>query len=71
MQLDFRLVGVNPQAIDGTPLSKFGYLKMIGGSGKALIGEYVSMIQRPNGDKKHIAIRENRVVDILIIMCII
>lgn len=58
MQLDFTLVGVNQQAIDGTPLSKFGCLKMIGGSGKALIGEYVSMIQHPNGDKKHIAIRE-------------
>jgi endonuclease G, mitochondrial len=63
-QLDFTLVGVNSQAIDGTPLSKFGYIKMIGGSGKALLGEYVSIIQHPNGDKKHIAIRENRVVDI-------
>jgi endonuclease G, mitochondrial len=62
--LDFTLVGVSSKAVDGTPLSSLGYLRLIGTSGKAIIGEYVSSIQHPKGDKKNIAIRENRIVDI-------
>ena len=43
---------------------KFGSLKLINRSGKALLGERVSIIQHPQGNTKQIAIRENEVIDI-------
>jgi endonuclease G, mitochondrial len=64
--LDFTVVSVKPKSIDGsTPLSNFGYIQLIAQTGKIMRGEYVSLIQHPNGEKKSIAIRENRLVDIL------
>ncbi len=64
--LDFTLVAVNSKDIAGqTELHRFGFLKLREGSGKALIGEYVSMIHHPNKERKQISIRENRIVDML------
>jgi endonuclease G len=60
--LDFTLVAVRPEAIDGTALSTFGYIRLLPGSGKALIGEYVSIIQHPDGSTKQVALRENQIV---------
>jgi endonuclease G, mitochondrial len=60
--LDLTLVAVRPQATDGSPLSGFGYLRMLPDSGKALLGEYVSIIQHPEGSTKQVALRENQVV---------
>jgi endonuclease G, mitochondrial len=62
--LDFTLVCVNPTSLDNQPLSNFGYLALIKKSGKAVIGEYVSIIQHPKGSQKQVAMRENRVIDI-------
>ena len=62
--MDFTLVAVRPQATDGTPLSDFGYLRLLPESGKALLGEYVSIIQHPEGSTKQVALRENKVVGI-------
>src|SRR5215211_785129 len=60
--LDFTLVNVKSKSIDGSaPLSNFGYIQLIAQTGKIMRGEYVSMVQHPNGEKKSIAIRENRV----------
>jgi V8-like Glu-specific endopeptidase len=42
-----------------------GNLKLIKEQGKAVIGEYVTIIQHPRGQPKQLALRENRVVDIL------
>lgn len=63
-ELDYTLVAVRPQALDGSPLSGFGFLRLIEGSGKALLGEHVSIIQHPDGASKQITIRENEVVDL-------
>lgn len=63
-KLDFALVAVKPNALDNSPLSKFRFVKLIEGTGKAVIGDFVTLIQHPNGEKKQIAIRENRVVDL-------
>lgn len=60
--LDFSLVAVRPQATDGTPLANFGYLPLLPDSGKALLGEYVSIIQHPEGNTKQVALRENQVI---------
>jgi endonuclease G len=62
-KLDFTIVAVKPTAVDGTPLSGFGNLELIEQSGKALLGEYVSIIQHPEGQQKTVSIRENQVID--------
>lgn len=63
--LDYSLVAVSSQAIDGTPLGSFGFTRLIEEEGKLVVKESVSIIQHPNGEPKQLAIRENRVVDIL------
>jgi endonuclease G, mitochondrial len=64
--LDFALVGVKQIASDNqTPLSEFGYIKLIGKPGKGLIGEYATLVHHPNKERKQISIRENRIVDTL------
>ncbi len=63
-ELDFTLVALDPHGQDGATLSEFGYLKLISESGKALKGEYVSIIQHPGGGFKAVAIRENEVIDV-------
>ncbi|MCP4419297.1 MAG: hypothetical protein GY805_22005 [Chloroflexi bacterium] len=61
--LDFALVAVKPQAIDNTPLTRFGHLNLVSQSGKALVEEFVSIIQHPNGGDKQIALRNNRILN--------
>lgn len=62
--LDFSLVAVAPMASEGVDLSEFGYLPLIAASGKALVGEAVSIIQHPSGAPKTIAVRSNHVADV-------
>jgi endonuclease G len=63
-KLDFTLVAVEESSSDGSKLSEFGHLPLRGKSGKALLGEYVSIIQHPSGAPKAVAIRENRITDV-------
>ncbi len=60
--LDFALVAVQASADD---LAAFGYNRLIGTEGKAIVGDFVTIVQHPQGDKKKVALRENRVVDVL------
>jgi endonuclease G, mitochondrial len=62
-ELDFSLVAVEERARDGTPLSEFGFLKLIEAEGKAIIGEYVNIIQHPAGRPKQLTLRENQIID--------
>jgi endonuclease G, mitochondrial len=62
--LDFSLVAVAPKAAEGVELSDYGYLPLIAGSGKALVGEFVSIIQHPSGAPKAIAVRANQISDV-------
>jgi endonuclease G, mitochondrial len=62
--LDFTLVALEETAADGTKLSDFGFLPLLSQRGKALVGEYVSIIQHPSGAPKAVAIRENKIMDI-------
>lgn len=60
--LDYAFVGVSPVSRDGkTKLSDFGYLRLVQESGKAKPGEFVTIIQHPDGDPLQIALRENEV----------
>jgi endonuclease G len=65
VNLDFTLVAVRPIATDGTSLSEFGHLRLRSESGKSLIGEFLTIVQHPNGSTKQVALRENKLIDIL------
>ncbi|WP_372662688.1 DNA/RNA non-specific endonuclease [Amycolatopsis kentuckyensis] len=60
--LDFALVAVKAAAAD---LRAFGFNRLIGSEGKAIVGDFVTIIQHPRGGKKQVALRENRIVDVL------
>jgi endonuclease G len=64
-KLDFTLVALEVQSSDRSPLSEFGFLPLLRPSGKALIGEYVSIIQHPGGAPKAVTIRENKITDVV------
>ncbi|HEX6360827.1 DNA/RNA non-specific endonuclease [Actinophytocola sp.] len=60
--LDFALVAVRAAPAE---LARFGSNRLIGAEGKAIVGDFVTIIQHPGGEKKQIALRENRIVDVL------
>ncbi|MEF2279095.1 endonuclease [Deinococcus sp. YIM 134068] len=57
--LDYALVAVQGDT------SPFGWLPLIGTTGKVLVGEALSIVQHPGGEPKQVALRENRLVDLL------
>jgi endonuclease I/V8-like Glu-specific endopeptidase len=63
--LDFSLIAVARQSHDGRDLEEFGWLPLIEAEGKVINGEYVTIVQHPNGQPKQIALRENQIIDIL------
>ncbi len=60
--LDFALV-----AVKATPaeLGDFSFNRLTEDVGKDAVGSFVTIVQHPRGKKKQIALRENRVVDVL------
>ena len=58
---DFALVAVNAAPAE---LAVFGFNRLIESEGKAIIGEFVTIVQHPRGEKKQVALRENRIVDV-------
>lgn len=60
--LDYTIVAIKPTSKSKEKsISDFGYLKLFQEPNKALISEYVSIVQHANGGYKQIAIRENQV----------
>lgn len=57
--LDYTLVAVNSEPTVG----EHGWLRLIEEQGKVMVGEWVNIIQHPNGEPKQLALRENRLVD--------
>jgi endonuclease G, mitochondrial len=60
--LDFSLVALKG---DIRNLAKYGFNGLSAAEGKVIVGEYVSIIQHPEGKKKQLALRENQIVDVL------
>lgn len=60
--LDFSLV-----ALRGDPrnVARLGYNGLTAAEGKVIVGEYMSIIQHPGGERKQLALRENQLVDVL------
>jgi endonuclease G, mitochondrial len=59
---DFAIVAV---AATEAELADFGFNRLIDVEGKAVVGEFVTIVQHPRGEKKQVSLRENRVVDLL------
>src|SRR5262249_45016455 len=59
--LDFALVAV----ADPQTAAPFGFLPLVGQTGKVAISEFASIVQHPRGRPKEVALRENRIVDVL------
>lgn len=61
--LDFAVVAVASDPINGTlPLDHYGYLPLIGSTGKVADGEWLTIIQHPNGEQKQLCVRENKLL---------
>ena len=60
--LDFALVAVEPNA---STVDAYGFNPLIEAEGKAIVGECVTIIQHPSGQRKQVALRENRIVDVV------
>lgn len=63
-ELDFTLVAVTLASTTGTELSR-GWSPLIAQSGKALISERVNIIQHPSGKPQQLALRDNKIVDLV------
>jgi len=63
--LDYTLVAVRDEARNHSGLSSFGWNRLIEEEGKVIVGEYVSIIQHPSGERKQLALRENQLIDVL------
>jgi endonuclease G len=60
--LDYSLVALGG---DVSPVARMGFNGLSAAEGKVIVGEYVSIIQHPSGERKQLALRENQVVDVL------
>ena len=63
--LDFTFVGVAASDSHGRSIEDLGFLALNQEEGKAINGEFVNIIQHPNGGPKMFALRENKIVDVL------
>jgi len=63
--LDYTLVAVGSQRPDGRTPADFGWNRLVEEEGKVIKGEYVNIIQHPNGEPKQLALRENQLQDVL------
>lgn len=62
-KLDFSIVHVEPVSRgQGTPLTDFSYLPLLETTGKVVEGEWLTIIQHPNGERKQLCVRENRFI---------
>ena len=64
-KLDYTIVAVEEISTDGAARREdYGFLRLNHALNKVMPGEFVSIIQHPNGGEKFISIRENKVLQI-------
>lgn len=61
-ELDLTIAAVEPLSTDGQRLDEFGWLRLDPTPGKAVIGEYLTIIQHPGGERKQVCVRENKLL---------
>jgi V8-like Glu-specific endopeptidase len=62
---DYALVAVQRTSSGGRQLPTFGWNSLIEEEGKAIISQWLNIIQHPNGEAKQLGLRENQLVDVL------
>lgn len=62
---DYALVAVQRTSSGGSQLAKYGWNPLIEEEGKAIISQWLNIIQHPNGEAKQLGLRENQLVDVL------
>jgi endonuclease G len=62
-ELDFTLVAVGQRINGQAELADIGYCPLLSGDDKHMLGEWVNIIQHPDGDFKQLVIRENLLVN--------
>lgn len=61
--LDFCLVNLASRSTDGARSpEEYGWLVLDGTPNKAFVGEYLTVIQHPGGERKQICVRENKLL---------
>ena len=63
--LDYSVVAVRVDDGNRNRLAHFGWNPLIEEEGKAIISQFLNIIQHPNGEPKQLALRENQLVDVL------
>ncbi len=64
-RLDYTVVFVETTSTDGDSLEHRGWMRLLGESGKALVGDRVNIIQHPGGRPQELALRNNEIVDVV------
>lgn len=64
-KLDFALVNVEPVSQQGASLKSYGHIPLIATVGKAILGEWLNIIQHPDGRPKEVALRDNQLLAVL------
>jgi V8-like Glu-specific endopeptidase len=62
--LDFTLVAVRERSLENIELKRYGWNRLIGEQGKALLGDSLNIIQHPKGEAKQIVLRSNQLMDL-------
>jgi endonuclease G len=61
-ELDFTLVAIGQRETGNANLGDFGYCPPLATDDKHILGEFVNVIQHPEGDYKQVVLRENQLV---------
>lgn len=60
--LDYTIVAVAPENDNGYRIENRGWCPLIEGSGKAIAGERVNIIQHPGGERMQVVLRDNTII---------
>ncbi|SEL07032.1 endonuclease G [Roseateles sp. YR242] len=61
--LDFTVVAVaSASGVGAVSLSRYGYLPLLGVTGKVADGEWLTIVQHPSGERKQLCARENKLI---------
>lgn len=63
--LDFSIIAVEQLSSTGVAVESRGWSPLIPISGKATVGERVNIIQHPGGERMQVAIRDNKVINVV------
>src|SRR5690349_4954153 len=62
--LDFAAVAVSPRSRNGARIEDFSFLRLHAETGKLTQGDFVTILQHPDGEPMQIALRENKVTEV-------